>query len=90
MNIKITQTAKEQIMKVVTAPDQFMKVDLVKSGCCSMAFTLYKDIKRGDDTMVEVDGLNILVTPRAKMALAAGTIDYKRRGLSKAFTVTAG
>lgn len=89
MEIKVTQAAKEQIM-TITNPDHYMKVDLVKSGCCSMAFTLYEDIKRGDDIMVEVDGLKLLFTPRAKMALAAGTIDYKRRGLFKAFTVTAG
>ena len=86
MNIKITPSAREEILKVNT-PGRYMKIELTKVGCCSMAFTMFEDVARSEDKVVQVDDIKLLIAPSAKEVINKITIDYKRNPIIKEFKI---
>ncbi|MEG0292007.1 MAG: iron-sulfur cluster biosynthesis family protein [Anaerovoracaceae bacterium] len=86
MEIRITDPAKDELKKLI-AQGKYMKVDLRKSGCCGYAFTILPTTYRSEDTLYEVDGIEIGVGKEANQYLKKFAIDYRRRGFKKGFEV---
>lgn len=88
MDIKITQAAKAEIEKL--NDDRLMRIDLVRSGCCSYSFLLYEDVCRPGDSVAVGDGIKFIITDQVRVLLDHNpvTIDYGRRGILKDFKVT--
>ncbi len=87
MEIKLTTASKEAIL-LSREQNQYLKVDLTKAGCCSYGFVFSPGSPKDDDVMVETeDHLKIPVSHEAHQFLTRIIIDYRRRGLRKAFRV---
>lgn len=90
MNMKITDSAREQIRKA-WEKGHYIKISVERSGCCSLAYQFYEDVQRKDDILVEVDGEKLLMTSQAKemLEMQETKMDYKRKGVRKDFWITA-
>lgn len=85
MNIELTQAAKDQLDKI-QGDDNYLRIVLSKSGCCSFTLNFYVDKQKSKDELMEVDGYQFLITDYEKPVLKSLTaIDYGRKGLFKDF-----
>lgn len=85
MNIELTQAAKAEMDKI-QGEDNYLRVALNKSGCCSYSLEFYVDRQKRDDELIEIDGYKFLVTEREKLLLeSVKVIDYGRKGIFKDF-----
>lgn len=85
MDIMLTDAAKKQLDKIL-APGQFLRMELVRSGCCGFALNFYTDRKRKDDQVLSAGGYELLYTEREKPLISAiKEIDFKRNGLFRDF-----
>jgi len=89
-NIKVTESAKSQL-DLIKGENRYLRILLVKSGCCSYAFEFYEDERRAGDELLEADGYQFLITDREKEMLGVlKAIDYGRHGLFKTFKAVLG
>ena len=88
MKIALTTAAKEQLQKIAES-GQYYKLDLGRDGCCSYYFKYAPGRPLDTDVICEAEGFVIPVSSKVAMASSSLRIDYKRRGLSKTFTITA-
>lgn len=84
VTIRISDSAREKIHQIEES-GMHLKVTIAKSGCCSYAFDMYPDKLRGDDELVNVDGIPLIITPEAKPFIKELDIDYRRSGALKKF-----
>lgn len=85
MSIELTQTAKEQLDKMLS-DDRYMRIALNKTGCCNFTLDFYVDRKRGKDELIDVDGYGFLISELEKPILdSVVKIDYARKGIFKDF-----
>ena len=82
--ITISDSAKEKI-KEIEESGLYLKVDMGKSGCCSYSFEMYPDKLRGDDELIEIDGVPLIITKEAEPFINKMDIDYRRNGVMKRF-----
>ncbi len=83
-DIRLTEAAREAALEL-QAEGKAIRFSPARSGCCSMAVTLYPDVERVNDTVIEVDGVRILTRDEYPEMDWTGTIDHKARGLHKGF-----
>lgn len=84
VSISISDAAKEKIREIEDS-GMHLRVTISKSGCCSYAFDMYPDKLRGDDQLVEIDGMPLIITREAEPFINKMDIDYKRSGVMKRF-----
>lgn len=85
MNVELTQAAKDEMDKI-QGEDNYLRIVLSKSGCCSYSLEFYVDGQKRDDELIEIDGYKFLVTEREKLLLeSVKVIDYGRKGIFKDF-----
>ena len=88
MKILLTPTAKEEMQKIAES-GLYYKLDLDRDGCCSYYFKFAPAKKLESDVICQAEGFIVPVSAKVAMAARSLKIDYKRRGLSKNFTITA-
>ncbi|MEG2323351.1 MAG: iron-sulfur cluster biosynthesis family protein [Anaerovoracaceae bacterium] len=86
MKITLTPAAKDELKKS-TNQGLYMKIDIIRSGCCSYAFTCTASIGTVTDETIWIDEIPLAVSPRASEFLKKAVIDYKRKGLRKELQV---
>lgn len=90
MGIEITQAAKERL-NGIEGENNYMRISLARSGCCSYTLTFYVDKKNPKDELMEIGGYRFLVTEKEKLLLKnVKAIDYGRKGLFKDFKAIMG
>lgn len=88
VKIRITDKAKEKIREIEES-GMYLRMTVIKSGCCSYTFDMYPDKLRGDDELVHVDGVPLIIAPSAKPFINDIDINYGRSGAFKKFIVKA-
>ena len=83
-DIKLTQAAKEAALDLASQ-NKAIRFTVTRSGCCSMAASIYPDAERVGDLILEADGVRILTRDEYPELTWIGTIDYKSRGLHRGF-----
>jgi|GEM_PF-2307703 len=84
VSISISDAAKEKIREIEDT-GMHLRVGISKSGCCSYAFDMYPDKLRGDDELIEIDGVPLIITKEAEPFINKMDIDYRRNGVMKRF-----
>ena len=84
-DIKLTEEAKAAA-EALAAEGKDLRFAVARSGCCSIAVSIYPDAERMGDHVMEVDGIHILSRDEYPELQWSGTIDYKAKGLHKGFS----
>lgn len=84
-NITLTEAAR-QAAQECAQDGKDLRFSVGRSGCCSMSVSIYPDVERMGDQVVEADGIRILVKDEYPELQWNGTIDYKGKGLHKGFS----
>ncbi|MBQ6371203.1 MAG: hypothetical protein IJJ21_06460 [Firmicutes bacterium] len=84
-DIKLTEEAKAAA-EALAAEGKDLRFAVTRSGCCSIAVSIYPDAERMGDHVMEVDGIHILSRDEYPELQWSGTIDYKAKGLHKGFS----
>ena len=80
--IKITESAVRAIKDAIESddnagPDGYLRVSVKGGGCSGLMYDLALDPERRDgDTVVEQDGVRVVIDPKSKIFLAGMTLDY--------------
>lgn len=83
--ITVTDAAKEAAEQLA-AEGKYLRFSVGRSGCCSMAVSIYPDVERVSDQVIEADGVRILTKDEYPDLTWIGVIDYKAKGLHKGFS----
>ena len=87
--ITITDAALQQIKNLLTqrdTPALGIRIGLRSKGCSGLAYMLeYADEKNPFDECVEVEGITILIDPKAIMYILGTEIDYITEKLTSGF-----
>jgi iron-sulfur cluster assembly protein len=80
--IKITESAVRAIKETIEADadateSSFLRVSVQGGGCSGMTYNLaFEPSQKDGDTVVEKDGVRIIVDPKSKIFLVGMTLDY--------------
>ncbi|MFN4262126.1 MAG: iron-sulfur cluster assembly protein IscA [Thioalkalivibrionaceae bacterium] len=88
MGITLSHSAAERIRRFLVNRERGIGVRLgVKTtGCSGMAYTIeFADSAADDDTVFEVEGVKILVSPKSLVYLDGTHLDYTKEGLNEGF-----
>lgn len=83
-DIKLTEAAKEAGLQLA-AEGKGIRFSVGRSGCCSMTVTLYPDVERVADQVIDIEGVPIFARDEYPEMNWFGLIDYKPKGLHKGF-----
>ncbi|MBQ6401901.1 MAG: hypothetical protein IJI20_06420 [Firmicutes bacterium] len=83
-DITLTDAAKEEARKCAEEGKD-LRFSVSRSGCCSIAISIFPDAERDTDEVIEVDGIRIVTNGEYPDLEWKGTIDYKTKGLRKGF-----
>ena len=83
-DISLTEAAKNAAEKLAEE-GMFLRFAVTRSGCCSMAVSIYPDAERVNDEIIEADGVRLLTKNEYQDLIWRGTIDYKEKGLRRGF-----
>ena len=86
VKIRISDKAKEKIREIEES-GMHLRMTVIKSGCCSYTFDMYPDKLRGDDELIHVEGLPLIIAPSAKPFIRDIDLNYGRDGAFKKFIV---
>lgn len=77
MNITITEACAAQVAKLLTAPEQCLRIFVQGGGCSGFQYGFALDpIKGEDDAVIEKDGVTFLIDYLSAGYLEGSTIDY--------------
>jgi len=85
--ITVTPNAVSKIRKMLAENEQSaLRVGIVGGGCSGLSYKFRYDGKeRPNDTVMELDGVKILVDPKSMEYLDGMTLDYEETILEQAF-----
>ena len=83
-NIRLTEAAKAAGL-ALAEEGKGIRFSIVRSGCCSMAVSLYPDVEKSSDQVITIDGVPILTGNEYPEMHWSGLIGYKPKGLHKGF-----
>ena len=83
-DIRLTDTAKEAGLQLA-AEGKGIRFGVSRSGCCAMAVSLYPDVERMADQVIDLEGVPVFVRNEYPEMNWSGLIDYKPKGLHKGF-----
>lgn len=84
-NITMTDAAKKAAAQCAQEGKD-LRFSVSRSGCCSIAVSIYPDTERVTDQVIDIDGIRILTKNEYPDLRWNGTIDYKAKGLHKGFS----
>jgi iron-sulfur cluster insertion protein len=78
--ITLTQPAVERIREILehdpSATGKSLRLSVQGGGCAGFQYAFSFDAQQGDDTVVEQDGLEIVIDPMSSIYLMGLQIDY--------------
>lgn len=85
--IEITETAKEQLVKLIKGKSRKgIKIGIETKGCSGLAYTMtYTDQKDPLDETVPIDDVFLFIDPKAMMFIIGIEIDYVTTELEAGF-----
>lgn len=84
-DIQMTESAKAAA-RHCASEGRDLRFAVRKCGCSSMAVSIYPDVERATDRVIEIDDIRVLSGKNDYPDLQwVGTIDYKTKGLHKGF-----
>jgi len=73
---KAVEVVKRMRERDRLAPEQALRVGVVGGGCSGFQYALSFDSRKDDDTVLEVDGVQVLVDRNSLIYIAGTTLDY--------------
>jgi iron-sulfur cluster assembly protein len=88
MSISITDLAKQKLQQALSSQDSsyFVKIAALSGGCSGFKYHLGLDQKQETDILLEIDGLNVLVTEGSLPLLNGVVLDYRQELFSEGFS----
>ena len=86
----VTESAARQIAKILSAePDGTMlRVSVEGGGCSGFQYEIsLEEAPTGDDTVLEKDGMRVLVDPVSMQFLTGATIDFSQELIGARFVI---
>lgn len=85
--IEVTPSAVGRIRKMLAQNDKkAMRLGIVGGGCSGLSYKFkYETDSRDNDTVIEVDGVKLLVDPKSYKHLDGMILDYEETVLEQAF-----
>lgn len=83
-DITLTAAAKEAAEEL-KKEDKVLRFSVSRSGCCSVSVSIYPDVERLKDKIIDVDGYTVVTRDEYPDLTWRGTIDHKDSGLRKGF-----
>lgn len=86
----ITEAAATQVKQMMEeeADAKFLRVGVQGGGCSGLSYGMGFDTEKADDdTVLEVDGIEVLVDKESEPMLKGTTIDYKENMMGGGFTI---
>lgn len=89
--VTLTEKAVDKVREIIAAREDSENVALrlyVKGGGCSgLSYGLALDYVKDDDTVIEMDGVKVLVDPEAAHFVQGSEIDYKEALMGGGFAI---
>lgn len=90
--LSVTDAAAEQIKSLLEGrgkPSAGIKIGVKTAGCSGLSYALeYADEIGKFDEVVDVDGIKVLIDPKAIMFIIGTEMDYKQDKLESGFVFT--
>jgi iron-sulfur cluster assembly protein len=84
--MNVTPAAMARVRALLDKPSVGVRVGVRSRGCSGLSYTLeYADAKSPGDEAVEVDGITILIDPKASMFLFGTEMDFVEDKLQSGF-----
>lgn len=86
----ITETAAKQVKQMMTdeADAKYLRVGVQGGGCSGLSYGMGFDTEKDDDdTLLEVEGIEVIVDKESEAMLKGTTIDYKENMMGGGFTI---
>jgi len=87
--ITLTEAAIGQVQRLLEArgkPSVGIRIGVQTKGCSGLSYSIeYADEKNGFDEEVEVNGLTVLIDPKATMFILGTEMDYVEEQLQSGF-----
>ncbi|AOM82036.1 HesB/IscA family protein [Salisediminibacterium beveridgei] len=86
----ITETAAKQVKQMMTdeADAKYLRVGVQGGGCSGLSYGMGFDTEKdADDTLLEVEGIDVIVDKESEAMLKGTTIDYKENMMGGGFTI---
>lgn len=88
--LEITEAAANQVKQMMEdeADAKFLRVGVQGGGCSGLSYGMGFDTEKAeDDTLLEVDGIEVLVDKESEPMLKGTKIDYKENMMGGGFTI---
>ncbi|ADH98693.1 HesB/IscA family protein [Salisediminibacterium selenitireducens] len=88
--LEITEAAATQVKQMMEdeADAKFLRVGVQGGGCSGLSYGMGFDTEKAeDDTLLEVDGIEVLVDKESEPMLKGTKIDYKENMMGGGFTI---
>lgn len=86
----ITETAAKQVKQMMEdeSDAKYLRVGVQGGGCSGLSYGMGFDTERDeDDTLLEVEGIEVIVDKESEAMLKGTTIDYKENMMGGGFTI---
>jgi iron-sulfur cluster assembly protein len=88
--ITVTPAAVRQVKRLLdqrNVPSVGIRIGIKTRGCSGLSYYIeYADVKNPYDEVVEVDGVTILIDPKATMFILGVVMDFETTELESGFT----
>lgn len=89
--ITISESANEKIKEMLAAeetPDLFLRIGVKEGGCSGFSYGMgFDDEQKDDDSVMEMDGLKVVVDGESLRYLNGLQIDFKESAMGGGFTI---
>lgn len=86
--IIVTQKCVEQLKKIVTQPNEFLRVSVEGGGCSGFQYKFDLDTKMdNDDQVFEKDGSTVVVDSSSLDYIKGATLDYQEELIRSSFKI---
>jgi len=88
MTITVTEIAARKILRHIENRGRGLgiRVGVKTTGCSGLAYVLeYVDVLGDNDSVIESNGVQIIVDPKSLVYINGLTINYSRKGLNEGF-----
>jgi iron-sulfur cluster assembly protein len=89
--VTITDVANTKIKELLTneeTPHMFLRIGVKPGGCSGFSYGMgFDDSHQNDDTIIDMNGLKVVVSTESLRFLSGVVIDFKESGMSGGFTI---
>src|SRR5581483_5696762 len=87
--ISLTEGAAREIRKLIAGENsgagKFLRIGVKGGGCAGFTYIMEFDTKKDDDTLYNIDGINIIVNIAHELYLAGTEVDFQQGLNSRGF-----